>query len=164
MTINPTALIALASKATPGPWKWSTPFSFSDPDEPGTLSSGDTPIIYATAGDGPQGYLKCDPPDAAYIAAASPDVISALCELTDRLAQLAVERYEEAEELHAALGEPVNTTRPMISSMRERIEALEVGLKEACDLAQYLSDNIEGDGLDIDQRIAALRALAEAKP
>lgn len=39
-----------------------------------------------------------------------------------RLSQLAAERYEEAEELHATLGNAVQTARPTIAGLREQLQ------------------------------------------
>lgn len=94
------ALIAKAKAATPGPWR-----AEPDPNGPG----GTCDVAHTTVGDPEEEFTTgwvaeyIDPNDAAYIAAASPDVVLSLCDEIKRLrassedavgaAELGVGRY-----------------------------------------------------------------------
>jgi len=69
MTVDLAALAKLASEATPGPWRW---------------AADDYMGAWVVMRERPS-FEADSPADAAYIAAASPDVVAALC----RVAQAA---------------------------------------------------------------------------
>lgn len=70
----------------------------------------------------------------------------------DHALQLAAERYEEAEEMHATLGDAVQTCRPTIAALRVERDQLRAALIEACEwLNREVSDRA---------RVAELRKLA----
>lgn len=119
-----TTLLALARAATPGPWAYRMGeiVQLTDSGQGYPLDYyPDSEDVVARDQDGD---LVLADRNAEYIAAASPDVIAALC---------------------------------------ERVEALEAGLREACDQWQgWTEDNESPDSYADDRaRIAALRALAE---
>lgn len=77
----------------------------------------ESPWWYVTDVTGEKLIACANEEHAEFVAAAIAAVPSLLDEI-DRLTQLAAERYEETEELHALVGEPTQSSRPTIAGLR----------------------------------------------
>jgi hypothetical protein len=87
-----------------------------------------------------------------------------LRDLLDRLATaeaLALERYQEIEELRAAMGEPTQPVTTPIVRLKARVAELERALREACDIweSAYTEDEDTIDPKAL--AIRRLRAIAD---
>jgi hypothetical protein len=86
----------------------------------------------------------------------------------DRFAVIAMERFEEAEEVHALIGDPVQTRRPMIAGLRVEVERMREALITArypCAVAaSYVGDRTITIGLRMhaESCVAALRVIDAA--
>lgn len=102
--MTPASLLLLARAATPGPWKVSTSHGFCIVRD---VEDGD--MIADMCVDYDAGRWEGKPADAAFIAAASPDVVAALCLRVEELehtvrhhSEVIAEAYDsmECERLH----------------------------------------------------------------
>lgn len=185
----------LVDAATPGPWRWSdwsaTFGTIESKERRNTLTGDDdrptAPQIAKRTGSG-RFILHVDDPidhhDAAFIAAAPAllrSLLSHVAKLEAQLATaatLALERYQECEELHAAMGEPNQQVPTVTQRLRAdlatanaeatyRIEAETLAAKErdACRASLAVAvkalENISGNTASLVNRAVASSALAE---
>lgn len=155
--LNIPELVALAKKATPSPWVWTTRFS-KDPILIG--DHGMRPIVLAASRSGMHGacitmrdrkldiMLKAsaENPDAAFIAAASPSVVLALCE-----------RVERAEKLLATIHKDADVYRQEDDGTRQWCPELNVYLRGSVGMLALLTPD---EYAQLEQ-IAALRQPGE---
>lgn len=142
--MNITELKALAEKATPGPW-----LHEKENVHAGgvcSVNQGGEPWFEVWSPNWMDAPAQNNEADAAYIAAANP---AAILEL--------IAAHEDAQ------GE--------IRALRERVKALEEGLRRATDALDLLTDKVDGTGFAVSDEFSnALdeidlgRALLEQKP
>lgn len=78
----------------------------------------------------------------------------------ERLKALVAERYEEAEECHAAIGDAVQTKRPTIAGLRAQLAACREALREACEIAARVISDVQILPSADSERIAELGLVA----
>ena len=143
------ALRTTANFATPGPWR-----NGFDPSHYGAPEVTDGKTF---------AYYVPDAANAAFIAAASPDVVLSLLDERAELCRRLAEAYDDGEALHAELGEPyqsatVSGLRRERAELAEKLANVNASLCGALREQNRLRDELEVDGPLYMQNLARIEA------
>lgn len=167
MTLDLDRIEQAAREATPGPWDVADPETYN-----GTITAIHAPtghestVAFAVPTQGGEfARIDISRADARHIATSDPSTVLALVARVRELEDSVRTVLQESDRLTKAINEMPEWERAVKEAVKVeegRIQALEAGLREACELVDDYSEKFRSR--EDSDRLAALRRLANPPP